>query len=276
MSLAAMDVEGLSVEVDQAVATILLDRPEEKNTLTREMIAGLWDLMVAFDGEESVRAIVIGSTGRIFSAGVALEPGTAFTGRPVAYRHRPHELRTPVIGALSGAAVGLGLTLALQWDVRFLAEDAKYGFVFTRRGVLPEVGSAWLLPRMVGMARASDLLLTGRHFTGREAADWGLAFESLPADRVLDRAQDYARDIAAHTSPLMVGATKRMLRSMVGVPDFSSALELDERCYDWVRTTADKDEGIASFLEKRQPDWPHGKHDDLPEELMVLSREEGD
>lgn len=268
MSFAVTAVEGILVEVDESVATILLNRPEQMNTLTRKMISGLWDLLLDLDDDESVRAVVIGAKGKFFSAGVALEPGSVFTGRPVAYNHRPHELRTPIIGALGGAAVGLGLTLALQWDVRFVAEEAKYGFVFTRRGVLPEVGSAWLLPRMVGVARATDLLLSGRHFTGREAVDWGIALEALPADQVLGRAQSYAREIADHASPLMVGATKRMLRSMIEMPDFSDALDLDERCYEWVRRISEKDEGIASFLEKRPPNWPHEKMDHLPEELM--------
>lgn len=261
----------IQVEVRGNVGVILLDRSEHKNAMTPEMIIELWDQMVILDEQENVRAIVIGAVGSVFSAGYALKPGVSFKGSPVGYRHRPGSLRTPIIGALNGAAVGVGLTLALQWDVRFVAEDAKYGFVFAKRGLFPEMGCAWLLPRLVGASRASDLLLSGRFFSGRDAVEWGMADAALPADQVLDAAIEYAEKIATENSPLMVGVTKRLLRKMLEVETLTEALDVEKGVYEWMQASSqDKSEGIAAFLEKRQPEWPDKKREAIPE---VLSNE---
>jgi enoyl-CoA hydratase/carnithine racemase len=125
-------------------------------------------------------------------------------------------MRTPVIAALNGSAVGMGITLPISWDVRFAAADAKYGFVFTRRGLVPEAGSTWMLPRLVGVSRAMELLLSGRIFSGTEGAEMGLFTRALPAGDVLPAAQEFARDLAANTSAVSVAATKALVYNGLG------------------------------------------------------------
>lgn len=259
----------LLIDVDAGVALVTLNRPDRLNAMTRGMVVDLWEAFVDLDARDDVRAIVVTGSGRAFCAGQDLEPddGVAFTGKPGVYRHRPWALRTPVIGALNGPAVGVGLTLATQWDVRIVAEDAKLGFVFVRRGLVPEANSAWLLPRLVGMARAAELMLTGRHFTGAEAASLGLATEALPAQDVLPRALELARDIAENTSPVMVAATKQLLWRSLLEPDLPTASALDQETYAWVQQQPDLREGVGAFLERRAPVWPSPKSADLPAAL---------
>lgn len=261
------EVEGLELSVKEGVAEVLLARSQRQNALTRNMIVGLWDLLLSLDADETVRVIIVGGVGTVFSAGVDLSGAHAFSESPVAYRHRADLLKTPVVGALNGSAVGLGLSLALQWDIRFVSEDSKYGFVFTQRGLLPEMGAAWMLPRMVGRSTASELLLSGRTFTGEEAVRMGLASKALPRTAVLDYARSFAQDLAVKTSPVMVSATKQMLRKFLEISDFSEALKIDEECYAWVRSRSESAEGVSSFLDKRLPQWGSAKTDDLPEVL---------
>lgn len=262
------NIPGLSVEVDRGVGVVTLDRPEKMNTLTQAMLVGLWDTLCAFDADDAVRAVVVTGRGRVFSAGTDLSGDRpAFSDEPVVYRHRPWRLRTPVIGALNGSAVGVALTLACQWDIRIVAEDAKLGFVFARRGIVPEAASAWTLPRHIGMSRAMELMLTGRHFSGAEAAEFGLASRAVPREEVLPVAMEIARTIAEQTSPASVSAIKGLLWASVEVPTVDEALALDEEVYAWSRTTPDPREGVAAFLDRRPPVWPSRKTGDYPDAL---------
>ena len=183
----------------------------------------------------------------------------------LAARPRPWRMRTPIIGALNGSAVGIGLTLPVQWDIRIVNESAKYGFVFTRRGLIPEQNSLWLLPRLIGFGRAVELLLTGRIFSGADAVGFGLATEALPGDEVLGRALQIGAEIAATTAPGAVGVTKQLAYDLLSETDRESAFYREWETFRWFGRQADAGEGVASFLERRAPEFTLSKHIPLPE-----------
>jgi enoyl-CoA hydratase/carnithine racemase len=253
--------EPVTVEIADGVAVVTLDRPDKLNAFTGLMGTELGETYTSCDADDTVRAVVVTGAGRAFCAGADMEPGgdtfaapagDDFSASPV---HPPAwEVRKPVIAAINGHAVGIGLTLAMQCDLRFVAEDAKLGFVHVRRGVLPDAHAHWTVPRAVGFARAADLFLTGRTFSGREAAEIGLANRALPGDDVLPTALDVARDIAVHTAPASVALSKRLLWA-------SSALDRDEIGYleteyhHLVMGTPDAREGVLAWLEHRDPRW---------------------
>jgi enoyl-CoA hydratase/carnithine racemase len=177
-------------------------------------------------------------------------------------------MRTPLIAAINGAAVGVGMTLPMKLDIRIAAEDAKLGFVFTRRGLTPEFGASWILPRFVGAANAMELLLTGRIFDGREGVRVGLVNEAHPADRVLDRAREIADDIVRNVSPVAAAVTKRLVYRGLESEDLSAHARLEQKLYDWALGGADFPEGMASFVEKRAPEWRLNKNAAFPAELF--------
>ncbi|MFI1917936.1 enoyl-CoA hydratase/isomerase family protein [Nocardia sp. NPDC020380] len=247
-------------EVSARIATVTLHRPDRRNAFTREMGVELADAYRRCDADDDIRAVVLTGTPPAFCAGADLttgertftEPGAEFSAAGVempAWR-----VRKPVIAAVNGHAVGIGLTLALQCDLRIMAADAKYGVVQVRRGMIGDACSHWTLPRLVGMSRAAYLLLTGATIDGRRAADMGLCLEVLPAAEVLDAALAIARDIAEHTAPLAVAASKRLLWS---------AFENDEQRTAAAETELhlllmehdDAREGMRAFLGNRPPDW---------------------
>lgn len=174
-------------------------------------------------------------------------------------------MRTPIIGALNGSAVGIGMTFPIQWDIRIVNADAKYGFVFTRRGLTPEQNSLWLLPKLVGAATALELLITGRLFNGTEAQQLGIAHEAVPADQVLTRATEIAEEIAANTAPSAVGVTKQLFYEMLTEPDREAAFHREWEVFRWMGKQADCAEGGKSFLEKRPPEFTASKHVAIPE-----------
>ena len=180
-------------------------------------------------------------------------------------RGRPWKMRTPIIGALNGSAVGLGLTFPMQWDIRVVAEDAKYGFVFTRRGLIPEQNSLWMLPRLVGLGTALELLLTGRLFSGTDAVRFGLANEAVPAGSVLLRALEIAADLAATTAPAAVGITKQLAYELLGETDREAAFAREWETFRWMGSHPDSAEGVASFVEKRPPEFAQPKNVEVPE-----------
>jgi enoyl-CoA hydratase/carnithine racemase len=266
------DYETLLTDVSGKVATIWLNRPERRNAFSAEMQRELAEAFARFESDDGVRAIVVTGAGRYFSAGADLEGGAGtFAGRPggsapesvPAERVAPSRMRTPVIAALNGSAVGLGITLPVSWDVRFAAADAKYGFVFTRRGLVPEAGSTWMLPRLVGVSLAMELLLSGRIFSGAEGAAMGLFSRALPAAEVLPAAQEFARDLAANTSAVSVAATKALVYDGLG-QDREESHAIEREVFRWMGGGADAAEGVMAFLEKRAPEWPLSKVKDYP------------
>ncbi len=256
------------------VATIWLNRPERRNSFSAEMTRELHEAFARFETDEGVRAIVVTGAGRYFSAGADLGRGGGTFSRPAgtdgatpeqqqAERVEPSRMRTPVIAALNGPAVGLGITLPISWDIWFAAADAKYGFVFTRRGIVPEAGSTWMLPRLVGVSMAMELLLSGRIFSGTEGAAMGLFSRALPAADVLPAAQEFARDLAASTSAVSVAATKALVYNALG-QDREESHAIEHQVFRWMGNQADAAEGVTAFLEKRAPRWPLSKVKDYP------------
>lgn len=270
-----IEVEYQTLLVAQAagVTTITLNRPEQLNAFDATMTAELSDAIVRFDAEDATRAIVVTGAGRAFSAGADVSgsrpPGSdddAPAGPVEPPRLRPWELRTPIIAAINGAAVGMGLTYPMMWDIRIVAEDAKLGFVFTRRGLVPEGNASWLLPRLVGAGTALELLLTGRIFSGTEAARIGLATRAVPRHEVLEAATDLAIDIAANTAPAAVAVTKRMMYEFMQDGDRWAARRRELEMFAWARQQPDAGEGVRSFIEKRAPAWSGVSVADIPEE----------
>jgi enoyl-CoA hydratase/carnithine racemase len=249
---------------------VMLDRPDRLNAFTGRMAAELGRAYAACDGDDSVRAVVVTGAGRAFCAGADLggggdtfaAPGVGFTSSPV--QPAAWEVRKPVIAALNGHAVGIGLTIAMQCDIRLVAEEATLGFLHVRRGVLPDMHAHWTVPRAIGYARASELLLTGRTFSGREAVDLGIASRALPASEVLPAALAMAHEIAVHTAPLSVGLSKRLLwldadRDEVG--------RLETEFHLHLMGAGDAREGALAFVERRAPQWQQRVSSDWPQGL---------
>jgi enoyl-CoA hydratase/carnithine racemase len=266
MSAARTSYETLLVEVDRGVALVTLNRPTRLNALDRQMTGDLFAALWAFEADDSVRAVVVTGAGRAFCAGADLEDGfggrTGDAGadgaaqRPSVLDMRPWEMRTPILAAINGAAVGMGLTYPLMWDIRIAADDAQMGLVFTRRGLLPEGNSLWLLARLIGASRALELLLSGRLFSGEEAAQLGVVSRAVPARDVVDTTLELAADIAANTSPTAVALTKRLFYRQLDGCDRIAGRKEELEAFRWLAGRPDVREGVAAFREQRTPDWP--------------------
>lgn len=265
--------EAVRFELRDGVALLTLNRPEARNAFSGEMGATLSGYYRRCDEDDDVRAVVLTGTPPAFCAGADLSSGEATfkrreepTFRAGAIDPPAWEVRKPVIAAVNGHAVGIGLTLALQCDLRLVAEEAKLGIVQVRRGVLPDGWSHWTLSRICGLSVAADLLLTGRMFDGREAARLGLASRCLPADAVVPAAMEIARDIAANTAPVSVALSKRLLwdglehdRAWVG--------DKETEYHHHVMGRSDAVEGVMAYLERREPHWSLAVSRDYPEGL---------
>jgi len=265
----------LVVDVSEKVATVTLNRPERLNAFTPEMGAELYGTLATLDRDDDVRAIIITGAGRAFCAGADLESGgdTFATEKKwgADAEVRPWNLGTPIIAAINGAAVGVGATLPLQWDIRVASEKAKIGFVFNRRGIIPEAYSTWLLPRLVGFARAMDLLLTGRILGANEALEQGIVSRVVPADELLTVARSIATDIAKNTAPASVAITKRLVWRQLMESDPRRAKALEDELFYWAGKQPDAAEGVKSFLEKREPRWTMRPSTDLPDAIASIA-----
>jgi enoyl-CoA hydratase/carnithine racemase len=262
----------LLLEQRDAVAIVTLNRPERRNAFDTTMSAELATALAQLDADDGVRAIVVTGAGSTFSAGADMAggavPGQTGDGAgdaPEPPAMRPWELRTPIIAAINGAAVGMGLTYPLMWDIRIVAEDARLGFVFTRRGLVPEGNASWLLQRLVGTGRALELLLTGRLFSGAEAAAIGLATRAVPGDEVLPVAVELADDLARNTAPSAVALTKRLVYRQLEAADRWECRREELALFAWASGQPDAREGVRAFLDKRPPVWTATSVDDLPE-----------
>jgi enoyl-CoA hydratase/carnithine racemase len=254
----------LTVEIDDGVAVLTLNRPERRNAYTSEMGALLSRAYRDCDTADDIRAIVVTGAGSAFCAGADVSGGatpfdsppedTAFSASPI--DPPAFELRTPVIAAVNGHAIGIGLAIALQADIRVMAEGARYGVVQVRRGVIPDCMSHWTLTHLAGSGVAADLLLTGRTFDGAEAVALGIATRSLPAEAVLAHALQIARDIAVNVAPMSAALCKRLLWDTVNKGYTARQVAaLETQLHHRVMGTADAREGVAAFLGRRPPHW---------------------
>jgi enoyl-CoA hydratase/carnithine racemase len=260
------------LEVTDGVAVVTLDRPEHRNAFSGRMGVELGKAYVECDARDDVRAVVLTGAGRDFCVGADFsggadvfekrgEPEFSAAGvEPPAFR-----IRKPVIAAVNGHAVGIGLTLPMQCDVRLFAREGRYGFLHVRRGVLPDAYAHWTVPRAIGFARTAELFLTGRLLDGDEALAYGLAGRVLPATEVLAAALALAHDIARNTAPLSVALSKRLLWE--GDPQDVEAVGRKETAlHHVVMGRPDALEGVQAFLEKRAPRWQGSVTRDWPEE----------
>lgn len=270
------DYEQVAYDVDGGVAVVTLDRPDKLNAMTAQMGAELGDAMAEADGDDDVRVVVLTGAGRAFCAGADLGGGesgfaSGWGGVEREYRQMmPMDVRKPVIAAINGHAVGVGITWPLQADIRYVADDAKLAFAFVRRGVVPELASHLILPRLCGMARAAELLLSGRTFSGTDAAEWGIANASMPAADVLAVAMDMARDIATNAAPVPVALSKSLLWEGVGF-ELAAWRAREGRLLNRATRHPDSREGTVAFLERRDPRWTGRVSEEVPRTETTVS-----
>jgi len=275
--------ETLLVDVDEGgVAIVTLNRPEAMNAFNLEMTAEFDDAIWSLERDESVRVIVLTGAGKASSTAIDLAAGGDTFG---AAAHEEHNvevgasdsqitdryafwtMRTPMIAAINGIAIGAGLTLTFLADIRVVADDARLRLPFVRLNVIPDANSTWLLPRLVGLSRALELLMTGRWFTGQEAADIGLASRAVPAADVLGVALEIAREIAVNAGPVALGVTKQLVYKNLMETDRVAAFTEETRLTWWAGSQPDTMEGVTALMSKRPPQWSQSKHLPLPEDL---------
>ncbi len=275
-----MDFTEIDYAVDGQIATITLDRPHRMNAFTEVMCAEMIAAFDLVDADDDVRVVIVTGRGRAFCAGADLGSGGATfdadvqSGRTRTQAPRDggglvtlriYECTKPVIAAMNGSAVGIGVTMTLPMDIRVLADSAKVGFVFASRGIVPEAASSWFLPRVVGINQALEWCLTARVFQAQEALDGGLVRSIHPADEVLGVARDLAAEIVANAAPVSAALTRQMMWRMLGADHPMEAHKIDSRGVFDTGRGADAREGITSFLEKRTPTWTMAPSRDLPE-----------
>lgn len=273
-----MNYETLLYDVDRHVATITLNRPDRLNAFNQQMRDDLIDVFDEIDADDDVRAVIMTGAGRGFCAGADLQSGgktfdADARGRDPEVVNRDggglvslriFQLTKPIIAAINGPAVGVGVTMTLPMDVRLAAESARIGFVFARRGIVPEACSSWFLPRVVGISQAAQWCYSGRVFNAREAERGGLV-EVVADDELLDRANAIASEIATHAAPVSVALTRQMLWRGLTFDHPMQAHRADSRAIQGLGRLPDAREGVTSFLEKRDPNWTMKPSQDAPD-----------
>jgi enoyl-CoA hydratase/carnithine racemase len=273
-----MAYEQILTELANGVLTITLNRPDRLNAWTPTMQQELIAALDGADADDDVRAIIVTGAGRGFCAGADLSGGGGtfdWRDREAAaavprdgggqFTLRVFRATKPVIGAINGPAVGVGATMTLPMDVRLAADSAKFGFVFARRGIVPEACSSWFLPRIVGISRAMEWVATGRVFGPEEALDAGLVRSVHPADELLDTARALAREIVENTAPVSVALARQLMWRMLGAEHPMIAHRADSRGMFSRGQSADAVEGVTAFLEKRPAVFPNTISGGLPE-----------
>jgi enoyl-CoA hydratase/carnithine racemase len=273
-----LDFEQIRYEVADGVLTITLNRPDRLNAFTETMMNELIAAFDASDADDDVRAVIVTGAGRGFCAGADLAKG----GETFDWRERAaagdvprdgggrvvlriYDSLKPVIAAINGPAVGVGITMTLPMDIRLAAHGAKIGFVFARRGIVPEAASSWFLPRLVGISQAMEWVATGRVFDADEAERGGLVRSVHAPDDLLPFAHSLAREIADNTAPVSVALARKLMWRGLGAPHPMAAHQADSRAMFWRGQSADAVEGVTSFLEKRPASYPDKVSDGLPD-----------
>ena len=277
------DYTQITLDKADGIATITLNRPEKMNAFTRTMMDEIIAAMDDVDSDDSVRAVIFtGSGDRAFCAGADLTPeggGQVFSDpTPVddlsdervrdgggRLTLRLFDSTKPLIAACNGVAVGVGATMQLAMDIRLAADSARYGFVFARRGIVPEACSSWFLPRLVGVQQALEWCYTARIFEAAEAREGGLVRSVHPQGELMDVARGLAREIADNTSAVSVAMTRAMMWRLPSGDHPMDAHRVDSKAIYRLSRSADAKEGIASFLEKRAPDYPGKVSEDMPD-----------
>ena len=259
---------------------ISLNRPEKLNAFTKTMQEELIKVFDYTDQEDDIKSVVITGEGRAYCAGADLVDGpNTFNYAEEGNRlsnddHRDggglvalriFRSKKPVIGAINGDAVGVGATMTLPMDIRIASDSARFGFVFSRRGAVPEACSSWFLPRIVGISKALDWCYTGKVFTSREALEHGLVSDVIPDDKLIDRALEIGSSYSSKTSAISVSLARQMMWNMLAATHPEEAHILDSMAMERMGKSPDIKEGIASFLEKRAPNFPMKVSKDLPD-----------
>ena len=275
-----MEYTQILYEVADHIATITLNRPEQLNAFTNTMMRELIDAFDQVDADDDVRVVIVTGAGRGFCAGADLSGGgdtfsgggsdevSSVKGVPRdgggLVSLRIFDCTKPVIAAINGPAVGVGVTMTLPMDIRLASDNAKIGFVFARRGIVPEACSSWFLPRLVGISQAAEWCYTGRVMTAAEAKEGRLLRSVHAPDELLPAARAIAAEIAENTSPVSVALTRQMLWRMLGAEHPMEAHRVDSRGIAERGRSADSREGVLSFLQKRPPEFPVKVSDGLP------------
>ena len=272
-----MTFEQIRYEVDGPICTVTLNRPDRLNAVTKRLLEELLAAFDLADGADSVRAVIVTGAGGAFCAGADLEKGgrafdPATRGWDIATHRdggglvtlRIFDMKKPVIAAINGPAVGFGITMTLPMDVRLASTDARMGFVFARRGVVPEACSTWFLPRLVGIQQAAEWVYTGRVFDASEALTGGLVSNILPPSELLPAARALAREIADNTSAVSVALARQMMWKLLGADHPMEAHRLDSRGMAFTGASADAREGVNAFLQKRPAHFTGRPSNDMP------------
>jgi enoyl-CoA hydratase/carnithine racemase len=272
------DFQTILLERGDGIATITLHRPDRMNAFTQQMLDDLLQALDIADADDDVRAVIVTGSGRAFCAGADLgRGGDTFSRDTEPFSMERHadgggtlsrrllDSAKPVIAAVNGPAVGIGATMTLPMDIRLAADTARFGFVFTRRGIVPEACSTFFLPRVVGIAQAAEWVFSGRVFGADEALRAGLVRSVHPAEELLAAARSLAAQFARGTSAVAVAMARRMLWRMLADGTPERAHELDSEALHFLGSSADVREGVESFLEKREPSFPLRVSQDMPD-----------
>ena len=271
----------ITTEVSDHIMTVTLDRPESLNSFNIAMLRELHDAFDRADSDDAVRVVIVTGAGRAFCAGADLSGGaesfdhesvTGSVGSPRGEVRDGGGILTlrifrclkPVIAAINGPAVGVGATMTLPMDIRMASTDAKFGFVFAARGIVPEAASSWFLPRIVGISRAAEWCFTSRVFRAPEALDAGLVRSLHAPDELVPAARELASEIVASSAPVSVALSRMMLWRMMGASHPMEAHRIDSRGVNYTGGTPDAREGITAFFERRPAEWSMSVNDDLP------------
>jgi enoyl-CoA hydratase/carnithine racemase len=272
-----MDYEFIIFEVSDQIATITLNRPERLNAWTPDMSDEIWDALMKVENDPNLRVTIITGAGRGFCAGADLSRGDNtfdLSKRPKEEIERRKQrsslikryfsLKKPVIVAINGPVVGVGVTFILPFDIRIAAESARIGIVFNRRGVIPEIECPWILPRIIGISRAAELMYTGRIINSKEALEFGLVSQVVPDDKLMDTAREIAEEILL-CAPVSVALTKHMLYQFLSETDIEKVEKINDKYFWWTGQQPDAVEGVVSFLQKRKPEWKLKVPGDMPD-----------
>ncbi|MEW6275196.1 MAG: crotonase/enoyl-CoA hydratase family protein [Bacillota bacterium] len=273
--------EQIKYEISERILMITLNRPEQLNAFTKQMCEELCDAFDRADADDSVRVIIVTGAGRAFCAGADLRRGKGTFD----YREREDygssieehrdigglltlrifELKKPIVAAINGPAIGVGITMTLPMDIRIASTNAKIGFVFARRGIVPEACSGWFLPRIVGISQAAEWIFSGRVFSAEEALAGRLVSRVVPSDELLPTARTLATEIAQNTSAVSVALSRQLLWRMLGAEHPMDSHKLESKMLFWMGQQIDAHEGVAAFLEKRPANFTMKPSMDMPD-----------